>query len=188
MSDDSDIREYTRRGAVGLMGVGGALAVTETFGFTRLTADRDTQLTVEADDDTNVALQVTDSDGNPIGDEYTLPDDDTEQFTIGVPSDVALDALTVDLSGSNRSGSGTVSVVSTDGFDTNDESISDSDPETLENNGNFNGNGSFSLSIRDSVTDGSDDRDALDLNITVTANLGGTHVELTRTTTIQDQQ
>jgi len=50
MSDDSDIREYTRRGALGLMGVGGVFAVTETFGFTRLTADRGVGITVSGDD------------------------------------------------------------------------------------------------------------------------------------------
>ena len=163
-------------------------AVTETFGFTQLTADRDTQLTVKPDDDTNVALQVTDDDGNPIANEYTLPGDDKEQLTIGVSSEVDLDDLTVELSGSNSSGSGTVLVTSTNGFDTDTGSISDSDPETLEKNDDFAEKGSFSLSIDNSDSgQNEDNRDALDLKITVTANLGGTHVELTRTTTIQDQ-
>ena len=162
------------------------LAATETLGFTQFTADRDTQLTVEADDGTNVALQVTDDDGNPIDDKYTLSDNETEQSTISVPSDVALDDVTVVLSGSSGSGSGTVLVESTHGFDTDTGSISDSDPETLEKNGDFDADGSFSLSIDNSDSgQNEDNRDALVLDITITANLEGTHIELTRTTTIQ---
>jgi len=66
MSDDSDIPEYTRRGAVGLMGVGGALAVTETFGFTQLTADRGVGITVSGDDASG--FEITTADGSGLND------------------------------------------------------------------------------------------------------------------------
>ncbi|ESS02431.1 MAG: hypothetical protein A07HR67_02762 [uncultured archaeon A07HR67] len=49
MSDDRDLRSYTRRGALGLMGAGGVLAATETLGFTQLTADRGVGITVSGD-------------------------------------------------------------------------------------------------------------------------------------------
>jgi uncharacterized membrane protein len=49
MSDDSDLRSYTRRGALGLMGAGGVLAATETFGFSNFTRDRNLNIAVTND-------------------------------------------------------------------------------------------------------------------------------------------
>ena len=56
MSDDSDLRSYTRRGALGLMGVGGVLAATETLGFSNLTRDRN--LNIAVTNDLNSLLKV----------------------------------------------------------------------------------------------------------------------------------
>lgn len=57
MSDDRDWRGYTRRGALGLMGAGGAVAVSETLGFSNVTAGRGT--TVDIANDGNALLQIT---------------------------------------------------------------------------------------------------------------------------------
>ena len=56
MSDDSDLRSYTRRGALGLMGVGGVLAATETLGFSNFTRDRN--LNIAVTNDLNSLLKV----------------------------------------------------------------------------------------------------------------------------------
>ena len=53
MSDggERDLRKYSRRAAIGLMGVGGGLAATETLGFTNLTAGRGVNVDVVGDDE-----------------------------------------------------------------------------------------------------------------------------------------
>ncbi|TKX40013.1 hypothetical protein [Halorubrum sp. CGM4_25_10-8A] len=56
MSDDSDLRSYTRRGALGLMGAGGVLAATETLGFSNFTRDRN--LNIAVTNDLNSLLKV----------------------------------------------------------------------------------------------------------------------------------
>ncbi len=56
MSDDSDLRSYTRRGALGLMGAGGVLAATETLGFSNFTRDRN--LNIAVTNDINSLLKV----------------------------------------------------------------------------------------------------------------------------------
>ena len=63
MSDDRDWREYTRRGALGLMGVGGLAVATETMGITQLTADRGVGVSVEDDANAGVKI-VNDNDGS----------------------------------------------------------------------------------------------------------------------------
>lgn len=75
MSDDRDWREYTRRGALGLMGLGAGLAATETAGITSLTADRSTTLRF-ADDST--AMLGIEGDGKALNDPT---DDNRTSFT-----------------------------------------------------------------------------------------------------------
>lgn len=66
MSDDRNLRTYTRRGALGLMGIGGTITVSETVGFTNVTADRDTRLNFDQDDDALISLVGDDGDKTPL--------------------------------------------------------------------------------------------------------------------------
>lgn len=61
MSDDRDLRKYTRRGALGLMGIGGIVAVSETLGFSSLGAGRGVSIGISDDD--SALLEIT-VDGN----------------------------------------------------------------------------------------------------------------------------
>jgi hypothetical protein len=68
MREDRDLRTYTRRGALGLMGAGGVFAATETFGFTELTADRGVGVSVGDDADAGVKIVDNSDDPGPITD------------------------------------------------------------------------------------------------------------------------
>jgi len=70
MSDDSDLRSYTRRGALGLMGAGGVLAATETLGFSNLTRDRN--LNIAVTNDLNSLLKVYVENENTIIDRQRI--------------------------------------------------------------------------------------------------------------------
>ena len=70
MNDDKQTR-YTRRGALGLMALGGGFAILETLGFNQTTSKRDT--TIAVDDDGNALLGI---DENPSNE-----DDETVRFT-----------------------------------------------------------------------------------------------------------
>ena len=61
--DDRDLRTYSRRTALGLMGIGAGLAATETLGFTNVTADRGVNVGV-ADDADGVLGVRADEDQN----------------------------------------------------------------------------------------------------------------------------
>ncbi len=71
MSDDRR-KTYTRRGALGLMGAGGVFTVTETFGVTRLTADRGVEVSVGSDADAGLKIYPTGDEGSV--EEYTFSD------------------------------------------------------------------------------------------------------------------
>lgn len=73
MSDDSDLRSYTRRGALGLMGAGGVLAATETLGFTQLTADRGVGVSVGSDDEAGVKIVDNSDDTKITQDSFSDP-------------------------------------------------------------------------------------------------------------------
>ena len=71
MSDEErDLRKYSRRSAIGLMGVGGGLAATETLGFTNLTADRGVNVAVADDDEAVIAVtgEEDSKDADPLSD------------------------------------------------------------------------------------------------------------------------
>ena len=198
MSDDSDLRSYTRRGALGLMGAGGVLAATETLGVTNLAARRGTNIIVAKDSADAVALKlVDDSNGSIDGVTYTLPDSDTETFTITNQSDESLSAssddLTITLSGSNGAGSGEVTIENTSVFDTSGFPVTDGGEATLTINSDLGSSDSrsFELGINDtteSKDEGTTDvRDALNVDITVTAEFPNTTLTFTRSITIQDQ-
>ena len=105
MSDEErDLRKYSRRSAIGLMGVGGGLAATETLGFTNLTADRG--LSVSVADDSNAALEITVDEGQEGDYNDTLEDspftgDSNVKFENTGNEDISSeedDALVVDIS------------------------------------------------------------------------------------------
>ena len=100
MSDDSDIREYTRRGAVGLMGVGGVLAATETLGFSNLTRDRN--LNIAVTNDLNSLLKVYVEDEAIDG--QTLNKESVTVYFVN-QSDIELTDIEIDIS---NSGGGSV--------------------------------------------------------------------------------
>ena len=197
MREDRDLRTYTRRGALGLMGAGGVFAATETFGVTNLTAGRGTNIIVANDSADAVALELVDSNGSIGGEIYTLPDSDTETFTITNQSGESLsssaDDLTVTLSGSNPNGSGKVTIEGTSGFDSSDFPVTDTGDATLIINSNFgpSDSGSFQLGINDTTESSNggttDVRDALEVDITVTAEFPNTTLSFTRSITIEDQ-
>jgi len=102
MSDDSDLRSYTRRGALGLMGAGGVLAATETLGFSNFTRDRN--LNIAVTNDLNSLLKVSVENESTSIDGQTL---DQESATVYFEnqSDIELNTIEIDIS---NSGGGSV--------------------------------------------------------------------------------
>lgn len=88
MSDDRDWRTYTRRGALGLMGIGGVVGVGETLGFTSLTNSRGVNVDV-ANDDQEAVFQI---EGEVDGDTDTL-----DGMSFDVSGNSQEDELTVKL-------------------------------------------------------------------------------------------
>jgi hypothetical protein len=180
------------------MGAGGMFAATETFGVTNLTAGRGTNIIVANDSADAVALELVDDSTESIdGETYTFPDGGTETFTITNQSDESLSAssddLTITLSGSNRDGSGEVTIEGTSRFDSFDFPVTETDDATLTINSNLGSSdsGDFQLGIKDTTESKNgetiDVRDALDVDITVTAEFPNTTLSFTRSITIQDQ-
>lgn len=180
MSDDTNRRRYTRRGALGLMGVGGVIMASETLGFTTLTAERDTNIAVKSD--AHSALKLWDSDdGNVDGETFTLPGNETETFTIENQSTVSLDTLTVELTGKKpKSGSGEVSISPGD-FTGFDSSITDG----VSTNGTLSLSQSSSGEFKLGITD-SEDPDTLSVEIDITAEYPGTSINFVRQITMED--
>ena len=72
MSDEErDLRKYSRRSAIGLMGVGGGLAATETLGFTNVTADRGTNIGINTDSDALLRVAVNQGQNSDFDEELT---------------------------------------------------------------------------------------------------------------------
>jgi len=101
MSDDSDLRSYTRRGALGLMGAGGVLAATETLGFSNFTRDRNINIAVT--NDLNSLLKVYVDDEDPIDGQRLDQESATVYFEN--QSDIELNTIEIDIS---NSGGGSV--------------------------------------------------------------------------------
>ena len=82
MSDDGrDLRKYTRRSAIGLMGVGGGLAATETLGFTNLTAGRGVELDVTDDLNGTIGIEVKNDTSETLNSDDTFNTEIEVQFT-----------------------------------------------------------------------------------------------------------
>jgi hypothetical protein len=191
MSDDRDWRQYTRRGALGLMGVGGLAVATETMGITQLQTDRDTAIDTAGDAASDVGLQVTDSNGDAI-DDQTFTDavkisfTNTTSNTLVSPND-----LSVTLTGSNGQGSGKVDVPTSTNLRTDfNTPIESGDSATYDLDSNLQTDDQAELKLEINNPDegeDSDKRDALDIDVKTDANLGDTTVEFTRSITIEDQ-
>ena len=159
MSDEErDLRKYSRRSAIGLMGVGGGLAATETLGFTNLTADRGVDLSVE--DDTNATLKITVSGGDEDGNAL----DNKPEYT---------DPLTVEF---ENTGSTEITLDTVEATDTNgDTGISSdfNDEEVL--------NESQSTTVEFSLDETTDDRNEATADVSIEATIGsGASLDITR--------
>ena len=122
MSDgDRDLRKYSRRSAIGLMGVGGGLAATETLGFTNLTAGRGVEVAVDGDDD--AVLRVVD-EGNGIPLQDQEPFDNKVEIKFENESNTGINSNDLSVTIKNQDDSDTD--VDVDDFDseTETESIS----------------------------------------------------------------
>jgi len=95
MSDDSDLRSYTRRGALGLMGAGGVLAATETLGFSNLTRDRNLNIAVTNDLNSLLKVYVEDEaiDGQTLNKESVTVYFENQ-------SDIDLKSIVIDITSS----------------------------------------------------------------------------------------
>lgn len=128
MSDDRDWRQYTRRSAMGLMGLGAGLATTETLGFTQLTAGRGVDLNIA--DDSNALLSIQgDGDSGGSGNlENKSPFDEplTITFNNQAGTDINTDDLSVTVTNKDTS-AGTITVTDFDGSTTS----------TIDNSGEF---------------------------------------------------
>ena len=124
MSDDSDLRSYTRRGALGLMGAGGVLAATETLGFSNFTRDRN--LNIAVTNDLNSLLKVYVE--NEAIDGQTL---NKESVTVYFEnqSDIELTDIEIDIS---NSGGGSVEYDPSFSDETDPFTISSLSPDTTE--------------------------------------------------------
>ena len=143
MSDEErDLRKYSRRSAIGLMGVGGGLAATETLGFTNLTADRGVNVGVVTDDDENATLRITDdtddTDGDPIAGKTF---DDSVQIDIKNNSGSELTAEDDDL------------VVTVDADTIDDEELDVTSGDFDDDGTISNGSGSITLELKTDTED-----------------------------------
>jgi len=77
MSDDRDLRTYTRRGALALMGVGGLVGASETLGFSNATSSRGLNLGVSSDDNAVLTITATPDDGTGTEDTLDAFSDDS---------------------------------------------------------------------------------------------------------------
>ena len=180
MSDEErDLRKYSRRSAIGLMGVGGGLAATETLGFTNVTAGRDAFIGI--DDDDNAILESTgsstsdgDVDGDPLSglESTTIDDDLTIEFTnrSTVTLDSGSDNLTVTISETNGE---ELDVTSTTNFDSKSD-ISGNEEETYDISDNLDTDDSASITLENN------DGGTATIDVDVDAVFDGTTLNLNR--------
>jgi hypothetical protein len=83
MNDDKRTR-YTRRGALGLMALGGGFAILETLGFDQTTSERDT--TIAVDDDGNALLGIDENPSNEDDETVRFTNRANEQFSVTLSS------------------------------------------------------------------------------------------------------
>ena len=182
MSDEErDLRKYSRRSAIGLMGVGGGLAATETLGFTNLTADRGVNIGVADDLNSDLIIEASDDDDfdNETGElgDTVYAENVFIRFEHNAGTDVSIDSEDGSISGRNETESGDFTVSSSDTSSEADLSISD--PKfsfNLPEEGDF---------VTIEVTNDSDETIDLSLGIT-DAEINGTTISLTRDFDVSD--
>lgn len=200
MSDDRDWRQYTRRGALGLMGVGGLAVATETMGITQLRTDRDTAIDTAGDAASDVGLQVTPSNENVPIDEGGEDKDGTytgtEEFQFDFTNKTSNNTLsaenndlsvTLDATSSGK-GDEDVNIDTTTNLTTDfNGPIESGDLVTFNLANDLGNNDTATLGL--SISDPSDpaDREAMDIGVTTNVDFGDTTVEFTRSITIEDQ-
>ena len=164
MSDeDRDLRKYSRRSAIGLMGVGGGLAATETLGFTNLAAGRGVEVAVGGDDDA-VLLVVDEDSDDPLPEAEPFDDEVTIEFTNESDSDINNDDLSVTITNQDSSDTS----VNVHGFDSGSGDIS-SDGSSEEFNTDLDASDSTDLTIE---LDNKDSNTST-INVDVNADFGG---------------
>ena len=115
MSDEErDLRKYSRRSAIGLMGVGGGLAATETLGFTNLTADRTVDVDVVGDDEAVLTIVGTGGVNTEGGDNEDEPLEDPDSFDEELQIDFTNQSDT-DIEGQNNDGDLDVTITNQEG-------------------------------------------------------------------------
>ena len=178
MSDEErDLRKYSRRSAIGLMGVGGGLAATETLGFTNVTAGRDAFIGIDGDGD--AILESTGSseeggvDDEPLSEleDDDVDDDLTIEFTNR--SDVTLEAGSDDLAVKINETANNKLDVSTTNFDSETD-IEAGEGQTYNIDSNLDTNDNASIELTNN------DGDSATIDVEVDAVFNGTALNLTR--------
>ena len=177
MNEDKRKR-YTRRGAIGLMGVGAVGVASETLGFTNLTARRGVNVGVEGDLNADLIIEAADDQVNLGGDGEELGtstfDDEVfirfennttdREISVGDPTDGSADDT------------GTISDNNFNNF-----SVNDVDEDVQVDDPNFN----FELSDSGDSVDIKVTNDTADKTISLTleidgGEIGDTIISLTR--------
>ena len=167
MSKDSrDL--VTRRNALGLMGIGAVGVVSETLGFTNVTAGRGVDIGVSDDQDSILGIEADDSGGAT-----TLDDDPFDSpLTITFSNQSSSDDVDLDVTISETSGDTSLTVDATDFGDADSENIAAGGDQT------FSEKVSESADLEITVDD---DNETATIDVApVEADFGGTTLELTR--------
>ena len=179
MSDEErDLRKYSRRSAIGLMGVGGGLAATETLGFTNLTAGRGVNVGVVTDDDDNAILRITDENDDEQIAEKTFGDSVQIDIENNSGSELSADSddLVVTVDATDVTGEESLDVgVDSDDFTGGGTITEDTDTIVLELDTNIPGSetASFTMETQDSSGE-------VTVDITFDATFNGTSLTATR--------
>ncbi|MDB9234428.1 hypothetical protein [Halorubrum ezzemoulense] len=186
MSDDRDWRQYTRRGALGLMGLGGLAVASETLGFSTVTSDRGVSLTVASDDSAALQIEGTDESGTTdilenFGPENAAVPALDIDFTNDSGSDASKLNVTVSVASDSNSG---VEIDEMDFGDTSDVSVSPGD--SYDGETNLNSGNTATLSIDNPILDTDDtDNGQAEIDLSVSANfVNGISLSLNRGTII----
>ena len=186
MSDEErDLRKYSRRSAIGLMGVGGGLAATETLGFTNLTADRGVNVDV-ANDLNAVLIIAVDEGGNGDFDEELTEDPFTgdsnvefvNQSDTGIEGD-DFDGLTVEVDATDSADGTELDISNLENFNvTGSNAVNDVVTAETDLGPDSGGDDRAVLKFSPS-DDGGGNSPAADITVTATFS-DGTTLELTR--------
>ena len=173
MNEDKRKR-YTRRGAIGLMGVGAVGVVSETLGFTNLTAGRGVDIDVVTDDNENAILRIIDNDdGQPIAGK-TFGDSVQIDIENNSGSELSAGDLVVTVDATDVTGEDLE--VSSDDFTDGGTITKVSDPIELKLEAGISDSNTASFTLETTEDSGGD----VTVNITFDATFNGTSLTATR--------